>query len=234
MCGIVGQFSIPPQGESTGKVISDLTNLMIRRGPDEAGYWSDSSNCALGFRRLSILDLTSSGNQPMLTLDGRFALVINGEVYNFVELRAELQAKGWQFRSSGDAEVVLFALAEWGKAALDRFNGMFALAFYDSLEKRLLLARDHVGSKPLYYLKSPQELVFASQYDQVMAHPWAKGLAIDQGVLSLYMVFGYIPAPYAILDQTFLLEAGSWLEIDLTRQLQKLVVSLISRKVSGT
>lgn len=216
MCGIVGQFSIPPQGESTEQVISDLTNLMTRRGPDDAGYWTDGRHCALGFRRLSILDLTPFGNQPMLTPDGRFALVINGEVYNFVELRAELQNKGWQFRSSGDAEVVLFALAEWGKAALDRFNGMFALAFYDSLEKSLLLARDHVGSKPLYYLKSPQGLVFASQYDQIMTHPWSKGLAIDQAVLSLYMVFGYIPAPYAILDQTHLLEAGSWLEVDTT------------------
>ena len=216
MCGVVGQFSINPQDELTVQIISDLTGMMTRRGPDDAGYWSDNAHCALGFRRLSILDLSSTGNQPMLTPDGRYALVINGEVYNFQELRSELQNKGWQFRSSGDAEVVLFALAEWGKAALDRFNGMFALAFYDSLEKRLLLARDHVGSKPLYYLKSPQRLVFASQYDQIMTHPWSKGLAIDQAVLSLYMVFGYIPAPYAILDQTHLLEAGSWLEVDTT------------------
>lgn len=216
MCGIVGQFALSPNNENTVQLITNLTNLMAKRGPDNAGYWSDGSHCSLGFRRLSILDLTPSGNQPMVTPDGRYALVINGEVYNFVELRAELQKKGWQFRSSGDAEVVLFALAEWGKAALDRFNGMFALAFYDSLEKRLLLVRDHVGSKPLYFLKSSQGLVFASQYDQIMAHPWAKGLATDQGALSLYLVFGYIPAPYAILDQTFMLEAGSWLEVDST------------------
>ena len=216
MCGIVGQFSFNSQVEASQQVILDLTRMMTRRGPDEAGYWSDDQHCALGFRRLSILDLTPSGNQPMLTPDGRYALVINGEVYNFQELRSELQSKGWQFRSSGDAEVVLFALAEWGRAALDRFNGMFALAFYDRLEKRLLLARDHVGSKPLYYLKSPQGLVFASQYDQILAHPWARGLSVDQSVLALYLVFGYIPAPYAILGQTFLLEAGSWLEVDST------------------
>ena len=214
MCGIIGQFSINSKLDPAQQTIHDLTGMMTRRGPDDSGYWSDDRHCAFGFRRLSILDLTDSGKQPMLTPDGRFALVINGEVYNFQELRAELQSKGWQFRSSGDAEVVLFALAEWGKAALDRFNGMFALAFYDSLEKRLLLARDHVGGKPLYYLKSQNGLVFASQYDQIMAHPWARGLAVDQDVLPLYLVFGYIPAPYAILENTFLLEASSWLEVD--------------------
>jgi len=117
--------------------------------------------------------------------------------------------------------VVLYALAEWGKPVLERFNGMFALAFYDSLEKKLLLARDHVGSKPLYYLTSPRGLVFGSQYDQLMAHPWAKGLKTNPGALSLYLCFGYIPAPYAILERTHLLEAGSWLEVDRTGKINE-------------
>ena len=113
----------------------------------------------------------------MTTPDGRYAIVYNGEVYNFQELREELQQRGIRFRSSGDTEVVLYALALWGKAALHRFNGMFALAFYDTMEKRLLLARDHAGIKPLYYLLTSEGLVFASQYDQIMAHPWAKAAA---------------------------------------------------------
>ena len=115
----------------------------------------------------------------MTTSDGRYAIIINGKVYNFKELRNELQEKGWNFRSSSDTEVVLFALAEWGKSALQRFNGIFALAFYDTAEKKLLLARDHAGSKPLYYLADSHGLMFASQYDQVLAHHWAQGLEID-------------------------------------------------------
>lgn len=221
MCGIVGQFSLSPQPESTSQVINDLAQLVARRGPDNQGIWSDGSHCTLAFRRLAILDLSSAGNQPMLSADGRYALVINGEVYNFQALRQELQGKGYRFRSSGDAEVVLYALAEWGRAALDRFNGMFALAFYDSLEKKLLLARDHVGSKPLYYLSSPHGLVFGSQYDQLMAHPWAGGLNVNQAALSLYLCFGYIPAPYAVLESTHLLEAGYWLEIDSSKNVHQ-------------
>src|SRR5512145_3228205 len=98
---------------------------MARRGPDDEGQWDDGERCWMGFRRLAILDLSPAGHQPMLTQDGRFALVFNGELYNFIELRRELEGKGVHFRSSGDAEVVLCALAEWGIQALERFNGMF-------------------------------------------------------------------------------------------------------------
>lgn len=219
MCGIIGQFSYLTQPEETQPLISRLTALMARRGPDCAGYWDDGQHCALGFRRLSIIDLTPAGHQPMLSQDGRYALVINGEIYNFHQLRTELEAKGHQFRSTGDAEVTLFALAEWGKSALDRFNGMFALAFYDTQIKKLLLACDHVGSKPLYYLHSQFGLVFGSQYDQILSHPWAKGLSVNQGALALYLRFGYIPAPYAILENTHKLEPGAWLEVDKDGQL---------------
>lgn len=221
MCGIAGQFSFSSQSEETQQRINQLMGLMNRRGPDDEGYWSDGAHCALGFRRLSILDLSPAGHQPMLSPDGRYALVINGEVYNFPELRRELAGKGWRFRSTGDAEVALFALVEWGKAALDRFNGMFALAFYDRHEKRLLLARDHVGGKPLYYMMDQRGLVFGSQYDQIMAHPWAKRFNINQGALALYLRFGYIPAPYAILDRTHMLEAGCWLEVNRDGEVQQ-------------
>ncbi len=193
---------------------------MARRGPDDEGAWTDGQHCTFGFRRLSILDLTPAGHQPMLTPDGRYSLVINGEVYNFPDLRRELEGKGYRFRSSGDAEVVLYSLAEWGRDALVRFNGMFALAFYDTQAKKLLLARDPAGIKPLYYLEDRQGLVFASQYDQIIAHPWARDLPFDEGARSLYLRFGYIPAPYAILKNTHLLPAGSWLELDVSGRRQ--------------
>jgi asparagine synthase (glutamine-hydrolysing) len=192
-----------------------MMDAMERRGPDDEGYWSDNEHCALGFRRLAILDLAPTGHQPMTTADGRFVIVFNGEVYNFKDLRVELENLGTSFRSTGDAEVVLYALATWGPAALTKFNGMFALAFYDIAKEELLLARDHAGIKPLYYLTTDKGFVFGSQYDQLLNHPWAQDLKISSAAQALYLRFGYIPAPYAMLERTHMLEAGSWLTVDV-------------------
>src|SRR3972149_5886384 len=142
MCGIAGEFRFQNnKGQADWAKISDL---MSRRGPDDAGKWADD-RCTLVFRRLSILDLSPTGHQPILSQDGRYVLVFNGEVYNFADIRRQMEDKGIRFRSTGDSEVVLYALIEWGTAALNKFNGMFALGFYDSQEHRLLLARDHAG-----------------------------------------------------------------------------------------
>ncbi len=187
---------------------------MVRRGPDDEGEWTDHRRCALGFRRLSILDLSPSGHQPMTTPDGRYVLVFNGEIYNFRELRGELEARGRVIRSTGDAETLLWALVEWGAAALQRLNGMFALALYDSVEQRLLLARDHAGIKPLHYALTAQGIVFGSQYDQVIAHPWIDTSMPDRGGLGLYLRFGFVPAPYGLHTNTHQVEAGTWLELD--------------------
>src|SRR5262245_38480664 len=131
MCGLVGQFAFAgvqaPLAAVDCDAVRRLSGLAARRGPDGEGFWSDDS-CALGFRRLAIFDLTPAAEQPMSTADGRAVLVYNGALYNFRELRRELEAAGVHFRSSGDSEVVLYALATWGPAALSRFNGMFALA----------------------------------------------------------------------------------------------------------
>jgi asparagine synthase (glutamine-hydrolysing) len=215
MCGILGEITFSNRGcPVRGQEISPrLIGLMARRGPDDEGVWSDGQYCVFAFRRLAILDLSDSAHQPMLTRDGRFALVYNGELYNFRELRRELEQQGARFRSTGDTEVVLYALAHWGSQALARFNGMFALGFYDSAKKRLLLARDHAGIKPLYYLLTPRGLVFASQYDQILAHGWSHKLGVSPAALALYLRLGYIPAPYALLEDTHMLEPGSWLEI---------------------
>ena len=215
MCGILGQIAFS-NGACLGQpeeVPSRLTGLMTRRGPDDEGLWSDGRHCVFAFRRLAILDLSDSAHQPMLTRDGRFALVYNGELYNFRELRRELEQEGARFRSTGDTEVVLYALAHWGNRALSRFNGMFALGFYDTVESRLLLARDHAGIKPLYYMLTFRGLVFASQYDQILGHPWSRTLDISSAALALYLRLGYIPAPYALLQDTSMLEPGTWLEV---------------------
>lgn len=212
MCGICGAYGSP---ELTAPV-RDLIPLMFRRGPDDEGYWTDHERCALGFRRLAILDLSEAGHQPMVSTDGRYAMTFNGEVYNFRELRQELMDEGLSFRSSGDSEVVMYALIRWGKTALSRFHGMFAIAFYDRLAKTLLLARDHAGIKPLYYLRTSDGLVFASQYDQILAHPASRALGVDGDALSLYLRLGYIPGDYALLQGTHMLPSGSWLEMDAT------------------
>lgn len=221
MCGICGSFSIAGLSELGTTATSGMIKLMERRGPDDEGFWTEGKYCALGFRRLAILDLSSAGHQPMTTSDGRYTIVYNGEVYNFQELRRELQQRGIQFRSTGDTEVVLQALAVWGKEALHRFNGMFALGFYDQVEKRLLLARDHAGIKPLYYLLTSKGLVFASQYDQIMTHPWSRALETSKDGLALYLRLGYIPAPYALLKDTHMLEPGAWLEMDVRAQVKR-------------
>jgi asparagine synthase (glutamine-hydrolysing) len=220
MCGITGQLL--SNGESVNEyesTIRRLIGLMARRGPDDEGYWSDGKHCALGFRRLSILDLSPAGHQPMLTHDSRYAIVFNGEVYNFRELRQELEAQGVPFRSQGDTEVVLQSLVRWGKGVLDRFNGMFALAFFDIRDQKLLLARDHAGIKPLYYLRTDNGLVFASQYDQILQHPWTHREKVSESALALYLKLGHIPAPYGILEHTHMLQPGSWLEIDAAGKL---------------
>ncbi len=187
--------------------------MMSRRGPDDSGFWSEDGSCTLAFRRLSIIDLSSGGHQPMTAGKGRYVLVFNGEVYNFVEIREQLQQRGVKFRSASDSEVVLHALIEWGAAALAKFNGMFALAFYDATEKRLLLARDHAGMKPLYYLTSDRGVVFGSQYDQLLAHPWSNDLGVSSEALGLYLRLAYIPAPFAMMENTHMLEPGTWMEI---------------------
>jgi asparagine synthase (glutamine-hydrolysing) len=214
MCGIIGQLTFFSQdvARQQEEISPSLIALMARRGPDDEGAWSDGQCVTLGFRRLIVLDLSFAGHQPMLTQDGRYAIVCNGEVYNFRELRRELEQEGVRFHSTGDTEVVLYALAHWGSEALCRFNGMFALGFYDSLEKRLLLARDPAGIKPLYYMLTPRGLVFASQYDQILTHVWSHRLSVSGEALGLYLRLGYIPAPYALLQSTHMLEPGTWLE----------------------
>lgn len=212
MCGIAGELRFQP-----GAPVADwkkISELMNRRGPDDKGEWHDE-HASMVFRRLSILDLTSAGHQPMLSQDGRYVLTFNGELYNFKELRSELKQASVRFKSDGDSEVVLNALIRWGTGALQRFNGMFAIALYDTLKKRLLLARDHAGIKPLYYMESEKGVVFASQYNQILSHPWSRQRSVSPNALSLYLNFAFVPAPYALHRGISMLEPGTWRSIGL-------------------
>jgi asparagine synthase (glutamine-hydrolysing) len=211
MCGIAGELLFTRSGPSNADWRM-LSQMMKRRGPDDEGQWNDN-RCTLVFRRLTILDLSPAGHQPMSDDSRRYRLVYNGELYNFKKLRKNLEQKGIVFKSTGDTEVVLYALREWGTSALEKFNGMFALAFYDTAEKKILLARDHAGIKPLYFLQTGQGVMFASQYNQILAHPWSVNQEISHEALGLYLRLGYIPAPLAMLENTRMLEPGEWIEI---------------------
>lgn len=209
MCGFVGVVARDALTDGNRTAIGALTDLLARRGPDDAGNWH-ADRAALGFRRLAVLDLSRAGHQPMASPDGRHVLVFNGEVYNFREIRKELEADGVGFGSDTDTEVVLHALARWGPGALARFHGMFALAFYDRAAHSVLLARDPLGIKPLYWLRHRKGLVFSSQYDAVVRHPWCERQRLRPDVAALYLRLGYVPSPYGIVEDTGQVRAGTY------------------------
>ncbi|HRW36549.1 MAG: asparagine synthase (glutamine-hydrolyzing) [Acidimicrobiales bacterium] len=213
MCGITGMVVADGLSELDVAEVAALGELMARRGPDDVGAWDDGAVCALGFRRLSIIDLSAGGHQPMASADGRQVLVFNGELYNYRELRRELEAAGRRFRSSSDTEVVLEALGHWGTDALARFNGMFALAWYRRDARELLLARDPVGIKPLYWWWADGTFVFGSQYDQVVRHRRCDRSRVDRRVLGLYLRLGFVPAPYGLHEATGQVEPGHWVSV---------------------
>jgi len=214
MCGICGKFSVDPE-----KVDSDLIARMcdtIRyRGPDDSGIWiSDKSSgkrVGIGHRRLSIIDLSEAGRQPMCNEDETIRLVFNGEIYNFKELRKELLDLGHRFRSETDAEVILHLYEERGlEACLRRLNGMFAFGIWDEHKSRLILCRDRLGIKPLVYYTNGSSLIFASEIKAILKDPEVKK-EIDWEALGLYLSLNYIPAPRTIFKQMKKLEPGCYL-----------------------
>jgi len=210
MCGITG-FVTASTYEHFGRDLDQALNSLTHRGPDDVGRWLESG-VGLGHRRLSILDLSSGGHQPMHSQNGRYVMVFNGEVYNFADLRRELEGIGWAFRSSGDSEVVLAALESWGiDAAANRFIGMFAIAIWDRVARRLVLIRDRLGVKPLYYGWDGKTLCFGSELKALREYRhWQP--EIDHAAMAEYFQYGYISAPRSIYRQVFKLPPGHWLE----------------------
>lgn len=182
MCGIYGAFSKGKLTDTELNRVRSIGPILQHRGPDGEGFWY-RNNIALGHRRLSILDATNSGAQPMSYKNGRYTIVYNGEIYNFIELKSELKKAGYAFSTDTDTEVVIAAYDYWGKKCLDKFNGMWAFALWDSKEKILLLSRDRFGVKPLYYTKDGDHIVFSSEVKGV--HHWlGKKVELNNKIIS--------------------------------------------------
>ena len=210
MCGIAGVLSF--DGEPASPVIlRQMSDAIRHRGPDAEGFFVEGA-IGLAHRRLAILDLSPAGRQPMITPDGRYVLVYNGEIYNFQELRLELEANGCHFRSRTDTEVALYALARWGQDALTRFNGMFAIVLWDRVDKVLFMARDRYGIKPLYVSQCGQTLLFGSEIKAMLAHP-ALRAEIDEQALLEYMTFQNFLGERTLFKDVELLPPGCWVRI---------------------
>ena len=211
MCGITGFFSLDGQPASP-VVLRRMTDAVAHRGPDGEGFFTDGG-VALGHRRLAIIDLTPAGHQPMLSSDGRYVITYNGEVYNFQELRLELERAGWPFRSRCDSEVLLHAFAQWGPRCVERFNGMFALAIWDRTARRLFLARDRYGIKPLYYAWAGRTLVFGSEVKALLEHPEIAP-RMDKEALVEYLTFQNYLTDRTLFAGVRLLSPGTHLTLE--------------------
>lgn len=226
MCGFIGLLG---SGESTHNnkyVLRNMADNLVTRGPDDFGIWVDESGIGLAHRRLSILDLSPMGHQPMVSICGRYLIVFNGEIYNHLEIRAELKKKittisdTFHWRGQSDTETLLAAIAEWGiQTTLERCIGMFAFAVWDKKKQMLTLARDRLGEKPLYYGWQGQGesavFLFGSELKALRAHP-SFTAEIDRNSLCLLMRHNYIPAPHSIYKGISKLEAGNLLSLSRT------------------
>ncbi len=213
MCGIAGVLHL--DGRPVVKeTIKRMTDAIAHRGPDGEGQWVEN-NVGVGHRRLAIIDLSDAARQPMISIEHRYVLSFNGEIYNFMDLRTELEGLGYWFRSQSDSEVVLNALAEWGTDALLRFNGMFALALWDRKEKSMLLARDRYGIKPLYMCQQGTVLAFASEQKAIQTIPGLR-IELDKEALLEYFTFQNIFTDRTLLKDIRLIPAGHFVKIELS------------------
>lgn len=210
MCGIAGIFNTNGAAVSISQV-KKMTDEIKHRGPDGEGIWTDS-NIGLGHRRLAIIDLSPSGHQPMQTDDGRYILTYNGEVYNFQNIRIELEAIGYTFHSKTDSEVILKAYKQWGADALLKFNGMFAFAIWDRQRKELFIARDRYGIKPLYYYNKNNVFLFGSEIKALLTHP-ALTASVNVQALNEYFSFQNIFSDQTLFEDVKLLKPAHWLKI---------------------
>ena len=210
MCGICGYLAHKAIGNEELTIMNDT---MYHRGPDDCGIWISSiENYSIGLahRRLAIMDLSELGHQPMFSEDGEVAIVFNGEIYNFLELREELIRKEYKFKSRSDTEVLLYSYYEWQEDMLQKLEGMFAVAIFDKKRKKLVLARDRMGEKPLFYYWDGENFVFASTLSPIMKYPYFKKV-IKTNVLSAYLCNLFIMAPDTIFENVWKLEAGEYL-----------------------
>lgn len=214
MCGIAGIIGFR-HNAAQREFVERICRLLIHRGPDDEGYFI-GDGVALGSRRLAIIDLVS-GHQPQANEDGTIRVVLNGEIYNFQELRDTLQRRGHRFASKSDTEVLVHSYEEYGGEFLQHLRGMFAFALWDEKKRRLLLARDRVGEKPLFYAKTEKQFVFASELRALLAHPTVSR-EIDRTAIDDYLTYGYIPAPKTIFRHVRKLQPGHFLTVQAATQ----------------
>ena len=212
MCGLVGFLSNQPlEG-----ILKEMIESQNHRGPDDSGNYIDKkTGVHLGHNRLSIQDVSSDGHQPFISACQEYTIVFNGEVYNFQEIRRELESLGHSFRSHSDTEVILYAYKEWGIESVEKFIGMFAFVIYDKPKKKLFLLRDRAGVKPLYYYDDGKSFIFSSEIKSFHRHPNFKKV-INRDILPFYFQFGYIPAPHTIYQNCHKLQPAHYMEYDLT------------------
>src|SRR5262245_31805906 len=209
MCGIAGRLEFDPGRSADPALVQRMCDTIAHRGPDDSGVWAHGP-VALGHRRLSILDLTPAGHQPMTHLNGALCIVFNGEIYNFRELRADLERRGHVFRTRTDTEVVLHLYERHGVGCLDRLRGMFAFALWDAREQQLFIARDRVGKKPLAYHADDEGITFASEIKAVLQDPDVDREP-DPVALHHYLTYQYVPAPLCAFRGVRKLPPGHYL-----------------------
>lgn len=216
MCGIAGYISI--NNTISPEQLKQASLLMKHRGPNAAGfYFSEDSKVGLAHRRLSILDLSTAANQPMLSADGRYCIVFNGEIYNFKELQLQLADKGATLKTSSDTEVILELFIQQGTRCFAQMNGMFALAIYDIQDKILTLCRDHVGIKPLFIYQDESTIAFASEL-KVIKSMLGEGLTINKEAIPYFLHFGFIPQPLTIFNNTSKFPAAHYTQVQTAQQ----------------
>ena len=215
MCGIAGLISFNrdlPKDEMKG-MVKRMADAMVHRGPDDSGVWIDPSGyCALSHRRLSIIDTSSAGHQPMESLDSRYCITYNGEIYNFKELSPEIEASGYAFRSKTDTEVLIEAIRLWGTGAFLKLDGMYAFGIFDSHKREVVLGRDPFGEKPLYYFSTPKYFAFASELQALQQLPFFDdSVGVDR--IAEYLSFQYIGAPRTLYSNVKKLPPGHYLRL---------------------
>ena len=229
MCGLCGLSFVSTDELNNAKIFGEnLSSSLIHRGPDDAGIWYDKSNgIGIGHRRLSILDLSSAGHQPMDSSNGGFVIAFNGEIYNHLDIRAEIENldKKINWRGHSDTETILAAFEVFGvEESIKKFIGMFAFSLWDRKRKVLTLARDRVGEKPMYYgwqnTSFGDVFIFGSELKAVKSFP-ELNLAIDRGSLSLFLSHAYVPCPHSIYEDIFSLEPGEILEVSIDDKTSK-------------
>ncbi len=219
MCGICGQF-ITSNKTVDEKILRRMTDVIEHRGPDDWGtYTSEDKKVGLGFRRLAIIDLSPAGHQPMCNETGDIWIVFNGEIYNHLEVRKELEKKH-QYRSKSDTETLIHAYEEYGERFIEKMDGMFAAAIWDSKKGQLLLYRDRIGKKPIYYTLSNGKFIFGSEIKCILQDPDVS-VEVNEAGLYHYLTFINTPAPYTLYNNIYKLEAGNYLKIELSGNVTK-------------